>query len=67
MFKDNEWVQVINLGIAAQFISTADNWVKVRLSDGEILSTDISNIKKKKNCTCNKSNNYPFCDGSHSK
>ena len=65
MFKSDEWVVLVNLNVPAQYIRTVDNWVQVKLQDGEIMSTDISNIKKKKNCSCNKSKKYPFCDGSH--
>lgn len=65
MFKNDEWVVLVNLNVPAQYIKTVDNWVQVRLQDGEIMSTDISNIKKKKNCSCKKSKKYPFCDGSH--
>jgi CDGSH-type Zn-finger protein len=65
MFKSNEWVMILNQQIPAQIDNIEGSTVELKLQDGKTIITNIDNIKKKKNCSCNKSKKYPFCDGSH--
>lgn len=65
MFKNGEWVLLLDQQIPAQITKIEVYTVELKLQDGKTIITNIDNIKKKKNCTCTKSKKYPFCDGSH--
>lgn len=67
MFKDNEWVMLLDKTTFGQVQSYTEESVIIKLQSGEVITTDISNIRKRKNCVCNKTMSYPFCDGSHSR
>lgn len=67
MYKNNEWVMLLDQGIPAQIQSVSEGTVTVKLQNNEIIIAEIGNIRKRKNCVCKKTMSYPFCDGSHSR
>jgi CDGSH-type Zn-finger protein len=66
MFKSEEWAIWLKTNEPVKVIQLfGEDTAEIQKQDSSTINVSISELKKKKNCTCNRSKKYPFCDGTH--